>query len=122
MTMVTREIDVGGRTFAVETGRMARLADGAVLVRYGGSAVLATVVASPKPDYAKGYFPRFVEYREKASAAGKSPGGFFKREGRPGEGEVLAARQIGRPIRPLFPDGYMNEVQVVVSVVSFDQE
>jgi polyribonucleotide nucleotidyltransferase len=120
--MVTREIEVGGRTLALETGRMARLADGAVLVRYGGSAVLATVVASPKPDYAKGYFPLFVEYREKSYAAGKIPGGFFKREGRPGEGEILAARQIDRPIRPLFPDGYMHEVQVIVSVVSFDQE
>ncbi|MBA2564248.1 MAG: polyribonucleotide nucleotidyltransferase, partial [Gemmatimonadetes bacterium] len=101
---------------------MARLADGAVLVQYGGTAVLATVVASKEANYDRGYFPLFVEYREKSYAAGKIPGGFFKREGRPGEKEILSARQVDRPIRPLFPEGYMHEVQVICSVVSFDQE
>jgi polyribonucleotide nucleotidyltransferase len=117
-----KEIEVGGRQLSVEIGRMARLADGAALVQYGGTTVLATVVASKEPNYERGYFPLFVEYREKSYAAGKIPGGFFKREGRPGEKEVLSARQVDRPIRPLFPDGYMHEVQVIVSVVSFDQE
>ncbi len=121
-TVLRRDIEVGGRTLTIEIGRMARLADGAVLVQYGGSAILATVVASKEANYERGYFPLFVEYREKSYAAGKIPGGFFKREGRPSEGEILAARQVDRPIRPLFPEGYMHEVQVVVGVVSYDQE
>ena len=119
---LTREIEVGGRPLSIEIGRMARLADGSALVQYGGTAILATVVASKEPNYERGYFPLFVEYREKSYAAGKIPGGFFKREGRPSEGEILAARQVDRPIRPLFPDGYMNEVQIIVTVISFDQE
>jgi polyribonucleotide nucleotidyltransferase len=120
--VLRREIEIGGRTLTIEIGRMARLADGSVLVQYGGTAVLATVVASKEANYDRGYFPLFVEYREKSYAAGKIPGGFFKREGRPSEGEILAARQVDRPIRPLFPEGYMHEVQVVVTVMSYDQE
>ncbi|HEY7460505.1 MAG TPA: polyribonucleotide nucleotidyltransferase [Gemmatimonadota bacterium] len=121
-SVLRRDLEVGGRTLSIEIGRMARLADGAVLVQYGGTAILATVVASKEANYERGYFPLFVEYREKSYAAGKIPGGFFKREGRPSEGEILAARQVDRPIRPLFPEGYMHEVQVVVSVISYDQE
>jgi polyribonucleotide nucleotidyltransferase len=121
-SVLRREIEIGGRTLTVEIGRMARLADGSALVQYGGTAILATVVASKEANYDRGYFPLFVEYREKSYAAGKIPGGFFKREGRPSEGEILAARQVDRPIRPLFPDGYMHEVQVVVTVMSYDQE
>ncbi len=121
-SVLRRDIEIGGRTLTIEIGRMARLADGAALVQYGGTAVLATVVASKEANYDRGYFPLFVEYREKSYAAGKIPGGFFKREGRPSEGEILAARQVDRPIRPLFPEGYMHEVQVVVTVVSYDQE
>ncbi|MFN2431663.1 MAG: polyribonucleotide nucleotidyltransferase [Gemmatimonadota bacterium] len=117
-----KELEVGGRPLSIEIGRMARLADGAALVQYGGTTILATVVASKEANYDRGYFPLFVEYREKSYAAGKIPGGFFKREGRPGEGEILGARQVDRPIRPLFPEGYMHEVQVMVTVVSFDQE
>jgi polyribonucleotide nucleotidyltransferase len=121
-TVLRREIEIGGRTLTIENGRMARLADGSALVQYGGTTILATAVASKEANFDRGYFPLFVEYREKSYAAGKIPGGFFKREGRPSEGEVLAARQIDRPVRPLFPDGYMHEVQIIVTVISYDQE
>ena len=100
---------------------MARQADGAVLVQFGQTAVLATAVAETKPTRLP-FFPLTVEYREKGYAAGKIPGGFFKREGRPGEKEILSARQIDRAVRPLFPDGFMHETQVVLSILSADQE
>ena len=100
---------------------MARQADGAVLVQFGETVILATVVADNKPTKLP-FFPLTVEYREKSYAAGKIPGGFFKREGRPGEKETLSARQIDRSIRPLFPEGFMNEVQVVIYILSADQE
>jgi len=120
----TVDTEIAGRTFSIESGRVARQADGAVLVRYGDTMVLATVVASKKP--AEGdqedFLPLTVEYREKFYAAGKIPGNFFKREGRPGESEILSARLIDRPLRPLFPKGYRNEIQIVVSVLSSDQE
>jgi polyribonucleotide nucleotidyltransferase len=115
------ERDFAGRTLKLETGRMARQADGAVLVQFGETAVLATVVAADKPTRLP-FFPLTVEYREKSYAAGKIPGGFFKREGRPSEKEILSARQIDRSIRPLFPEGFMHEVQVVIYVLSADQE
>jgi polyribonucleotide nucleotidyltransferase len=105
----------------MESGRMARQADGAVLVQFGQTAILATVVADTKQTKLP-FFPLTVEYREKSYAAGKIPGGFFKREGRPGEKEILSARQIDRSIRPLFPEGFMNEVQVVIYILSADQE
>ncbi|MCI0434641.1 MAG: polyribonucleotide nucleotidyltransferase [Gemmatimonadetes bacterium] len=110
-----------GRQLVLETGRMARQAHGACLVQYGDTVALCTAVAQSKPT-TLGYFPLMVEYRERTYAAGKIPGGFFKREGRPGEQEVLAARLVDRPIRPLFPDGFMNETQVIVHVLSADQE
>jgi len=117
---ISREI--GGRTLSIETGRMARQADGAVVVRYGDTVVLVTAVVAPPRKEAIDFFPLSVDYREKHSAAGKFPGGFIKREGRPSTKEILTARLIDRPIRPLFPDGYFEEVQVIASVLSADRE
>jgi polyribonucleotide nucleotidyltransferase len=118
---VSREI--GGRTLTLETGRIAKQADGAVMVSYGETVVLvAAVVAAPRPTGEVDFFPLSVDYREKQSAAGKFPGGFIKREGRPSTKEILTARNIDRPIRPLFPDGYFNEVQIAASVMSADRE
>ncbi|MDD5671744.1 MAG: polyribonucleotide nucleotidyltransferase [Candidatus Omnitrophica bacterium] len=117
---VTRQI--GNRTLTLETGRVARQSHGAVLVKYGETVILATVVAKPEVDEGKGYFPLMVDYRERTYAAGKIPGGYFKREGRPSEKEILTSRLIDRPIRPLFPEDYLNEVQVMVTVLSVDGE
>jgi len=113
---------VGHADLVFETGRMARQAHGAVTVQYGGTMVLATVVAAPEQREGIGFFPLTVDYREKTYAAGKIPGNFFRREGRPSEKEVLTCRLIDRPIRPLFPDGYRNEVQVMITVLSADDE
>lgn len=112
----------GRNELILETGRVARQADGAVLVQYGGTVVLATVVAEKEPEKDADYLPLMVDYREKTYAAGKIPGGFFKREGKPSEREVLASRLIDRPIRPLFPDDFFNEIQVMVTVLSADGE
>jgi polyribonucleotide nucleotidyltransferase len=121
MSTITRKsIQVGGEELVIETGKMARLANGSVTVRYGETIVLCTATASPKADYSKGWFPLFVEYREQMYSAGKIPGGFFRREGRPGEKEILSARLIDRPCRPMFPDGYMHETQLVCNVLSYD--
>ncbi|MEA1996329.1 MAG: polyribonucleotide nucleotidyltransferase [Gemmatimonadota bacterium] len=116
------EKDIGGRTLSIETGRMAKQAHGSTVVRYGDTIVLATVVESKKPREDVDFLPMFVDYRERTYAGGKIPGGFFKREGRPGDREILSARQIDRPIRPLFPDGYSHDVVVMVTVLSSDQE
>jgi polyribonucleotide nucleotidyltransferase len=110
-----------GRRLVVETGRMARQAHGAVLVQYGETSVLVTAVTQEQPTHLP-FFPLTVEYRERSYAAGKIPGGFFKREGRPGEQEILSARLVDRPIRPMFPDGFMHEVQIMAHVLSADQE
>ncbi len=118
----TKKIEIGGRTLLIETGHMARQADGAAMVTYGETMVLASVVAAHEPREGIDFFPLQVEYREKTSAAGKIPGGFFKREGRPAEIEVLSSRIIDRTIRPMFPDGFRCETQVVVSVYSADQQ
>lgn len=117
-----KEIEIGGRTFSLETGKLAKQADGAVLVQYGDTMVLATVVAAREPKDDIDYFPLQVEYREKTSAAGKIPGGFFKREGRPTEKEILSSRIIDRPIRPMFPKNFRCETQVILTVFSSDQE
>ncbi len=117
---VSREI--GGRTLTLETGRVAKQAHGAVMVRYGETVVLVTAVTAPPRFEDIDFFPLSVEYREKQSAAGKFPGGFIKREGRPSTKETLTARMIDRPIRPLFPEGYFQEVQVFASVLSADRE
>ena len=115
------ERQFAGRTLVLEIGRMAKQAHGACLVRFGDTMVLCTATAQNKPTHLP-FFPLTVEYREKTYAGGKIPGGFFKREGRPGEKEILAARSIDRPIRPLFPNGYMNETQVICYILSADQE
>jgi polyribonucleotide nucleotidyltransferase len=116
------EIEWGGRRLSLETGRMARQADAAVLAQYGETSVLATVVAEKKARPGIDFFPLTVNYQEKTYAAGKIPGGFFKREGRPTEKETLTSRLIDRPIRPLFLQGFKNETQVVVTVLSHDME
>jgi polyribonucleotide nucleotidyltransferase len=116
------EVEWGGRTLTLETGRMARQATGAVLAHYGETSVLATVVADREADPAKDFFPLTVNYQEKAYAAGKIPGGYFKREGRPSERETLVSRLIDRPIRPLFAPGFKNETQVIITVLSHDME
>ncbi|HEU4463737.1 MAG TPA: polyribonucleotide nucleotidyltransferase [Gemmatimonadota bacterium] len=120
METTRKSIRVGGQDMVIETGKMARLANGAVTVRYGETIVLCTATASPKADHSKGWFPLFVEYREQMYSAGKIPGGFFRREGRPGEKEVLSARLIDRPCRPMFPEGFMHETQLVCNVLSYD--
>src|ERR1700758_732686 len=116
------ELDWGGRKLVLETGKVARQADGAVLATYGDTVVLATVVAAKTPKPGIDFMPLTVNYQEKAFAAGRIPGGFFKREGRPSEKEVLVSRLIDRPIRPLFADGWRCDTQVIVTVLSHDLE
>ena len=116
------ELDWAGRKLVLETGRVARQADGAVWASYGETTVLATVVSARKPKVGVDFFPLTVNYQEKAFAAGRIPGGYFKREGRPSERETLISRLIDRPIRPLFPEGYRHDTQVVVTVLSHDLE
>ncbi|MCA0400974.1 MAG: polyribonucleotide nucleotidyltransferase [Proteobacteria bacterium] len=117
-----KSINWGGRTLTLETGRIARQADGAVLATYGETTVLATVVSAKEPKAGVDFFPLTVNYQEKAFAAGRIPGGYFKREGRPSERETLVSRLIDRPIRPLFIEGYRNDTQVIVTVLSHDLE
>jgi polyribonucleotide nucleotidyltransferase len=117
-----KELTWGGRTLTIETGRMARQADGAVLVTYGDTAVLCTAVAAREPRVGIDFFPLTVHYVERTFAAGKIPGGFFKREGRPSEKETLTSRLIDRPIRPLFASGFRNETQVICTTLSHDLE
>src|SRR5580658_1327998 len=112
----------GGKRLVFETGRMAKQASGAALVSTGETVVLATAVASPDPREGIDFFPLTVDYREYTYAGGRIPGGFIKREGRPSEKEILTCRQIDRPIRPLFPDGFRNETQVIALVFSADKE
>ncbi|MBG0808940.1 polyribonucleotide nucleotidyltransferase [Methylosinus sp. H3A] len=116
------ELDWAGRTLVLETGKIARQADGAVFASWGETTVLATVVSAKAPKPGQDFFPLTVNYQEKAFAAGRIPGGYFKREGRPSERETLISRLIDRPIRPLFPDGYRNDTQVIVTVLSHDLE
>ncbi len=117
-----KELDWGGRKLVLETGKIARQADGAVMISYGETIVLCTAVGVKTAKPGQDFFPLTVNYQEKAFAAGKIPGGFFKREGRPSEAEVLKSRLIDRPIRPLFPEGFRNEVQIVATVLSYDNE
>ncbi|MBL8576781.1 MAG: polyribonucleotide nucleotidyltransferase [Mesorhizobium sp.] len=116
------EIEWGGRPLILETGKIARQADGAVLATYGETVVLATVVSAKEPKPGFDFFPLTVNYQEKTFAAGKIPGGYFKREGRPSEKETLVSRLIDRPIRPLFAEGYKNDTQIVVTVLQHDLE
>ena len=118
----TVEIEWAGRPLRLETGRIARQADGAILVQYGGTTVLATAVAAKEARVGIDFFPLTVNYQEKTFAAGKIPGGYFKREGRPTEKDTLTSRLIDRPIRPLFASGFKNETQVIATVLSHDME
>lgn len=120
--METFSMEVGGRTLTIEQGKMAKQANGAVLVRYGDTVVLVTVTASKEPREGVDFFPLTVDYEEKMYAAGKIPGGFIKREGRPSNDATLCARLIDRPIRPLFPKGYRNDVQIVATVLSVEPD
>jgi polyribonucleotide nucleotidyltransferase len=120
--MHTVEIDLHGKKISIETGKMAKQANGAVVVRCGDSVVLVSACGNPKPKPGQSFFPLTVDYREYTYAAGRYPGGFIKREGRPQEKEILTCRMIDRPIRPLFPEGYMCETQIIAMVVSADAE
>lgn len=122
MNPIIQEFEYGGQTVTLETGRIARQASGAVLVTIGETSVLATAVAAREAKPGQGFFPLTVNYQEKTYAAGKIPGGFFKREGRPSEKETLTSRLIDRPIRPLFPKGFKNEVQVILTVMSSEKD
>jgi len=115
------QTQVGGRTLTIETGKMAKQAGGSALVRYGDTAVLVAATASAEPREGIDFFPLTVDYEERLYSVGKIPGGFIKREGRPSETAVLSGRLIDRPIRPLFADGFRNDVQVVATVLSVDQ-
>src|SRR4029079_5652572 len=114
---IKKSIAYGSHTLTLETGEIARQANGAVLVSLGDTVVLVTAVAAKKPKPGQDFFPLTVDYQEKTYAAGKIPGGFFKREGRPSEKETLTSRLIDRPLRPLFPDGLYNDVQIVATVM-----
>ena len=120
MTIVKKSFEFGGQTVTLETGRIARQASGAVLVTMGKTQLLATVVAAKGVKPGQDFFPLSVHYQEKTYAAGRIPGGYFKREGRPTEHETLISRLCDRPIRPLFPKGFMNEVQVILTVMSLE--
>src|SRR3954451_19487823 len=115
-----KELDWGGRKLVLETGKIARQADGAVMVSYGETIVLCTAVGVKGAKPGQDFFPLTVNYQEKAFAVGRIPGGYFKREGRPSERETLISRLIDRPIRPLFVEGYKNDTQVIVTVLSHD--
>src|ERR1044072_107079 len=118
----TVEVDLGGRKITLETGKMAKQANGSVVVRSGDSVVLVTACMAEQPKPGAGFFPLTVDYREYTYAAGKIPGGFIKREGRPSEKEILTSRLIDRPILPLFPEGLLNETQIMAVVLSADPE
>src|SRR2546422_5222563 len=113
---------IGATPISIETGKMARLADGAVVVTCGDTMVLASAVSATTIKEGQDYFPLTVDYREKAAAVGKFPGGYFKREGRPAEKETLTSRMIDRPLRPLFPKGYFYDTQIIAVLMSADGE
>ena len=117
-----KEIEVAGKKISLETGKVARQADGAIIATCGETVILATVVGAKKVNPDMDYFPLSVNYQEKYYAAGKIPGGYFKREARPTEKETLTSRLIDRPIRPLFPDEFKNDVQIMSTVISSDEE
>ena len=120
--MTTREISISNKSLSIETGKLAKQADGAVIVRYGDSVVLVTACRAASPREGIDFLPLTVDYREYTYASGRIPGGFFKREGKPAEKEVLTCRVIDRPIRPLFPAGWRYETQIIALVLSADTE
>ena len=119
---IKKVVQFGDHTVTLETGEIARQAGGAVMVSMGDTAVFVTCVARKNAEPGRDFFPLTVNYQERTYAAGKIPGGFFKREGRPSEKETLTSRLIDRPLRPLFPKGFVNEVQVIATVMSLDSE
>ena len=121
MNPIRKEFQFGDNLVTLETGEVARQADGAVMIDVDGTSLLVTVVGKKEANGGD-FFPLTVNYQEKAYAAGKIPGGFFKREGRPSEKETLTSRLIDRPIRPLFPEGYTNEVQIIATVISLNPD
>src|SRR6187399_1480652 len=120
MNIHTITAEVGSNPITIETGKLAKLADGAVTVRSGDTIILVTAVSATKVKSGQTWFPLSVEYKEKATAAGVFPGGYFKREGRPTEKEILTCRMTDRPLRPLFPKGYLYETQIVAILLSAD--
>ena len=122
MTAVKKEFKFGDHVVTLETGEIARQATGAVMISMGETVVLVTAVAEKSAAPGRDFFPLTVNYQEKTYAVGRIPGGFLKREGRPSENETLPSRLIDRPIRPLFPDGFTNEVQIIATVMSMDPE
>src|SRR5512139_1803131 len=118
--MHKRELTLGQQTLSIETGKLAKQADGSAIVRYGDSVVLVTACAAANPREGIDFLPLTVDYREYAYASGRIPGGFFKREGKPAEKEVLTSRLIDRPLRPLFPSGWRRETQIIALVLSAD--
>src|SRR5688572_27740003 len=119
---ITKSFDIGdGRTVTIETGRLAKQADGAVVVKMGNTMLLATIVSAPEAKADVDFLPLTVEYREKYSAMGKFPGGFFKRETRPSEHEILISRLVDRAVRPLFPDDYHADTQLIISLISAEK-
>src|SRR6187397_2191854 len=120
--MTTREIRIGQQTLTFETGKLAKQAHGSVIVRFGDSVVLVTACHAANPREGIDFLPLTCDYKENTYASGRIPGGFFKREGKPPEKEVLTSRLIDRPIRPLFPDGWRNETQVIALVISADTD
>ena len=121
MAAIKKTFQFGEHAVSLETGEIARQADGAVMVDMADTVVLVTVVASKRADPGRDFFPLTIDYQEKAFAAGRIPGGFFRREGRPSETEILTARLCDRPVRPLFPKGFTNEVQVIATVLSVER-
>src|SRR5438445_11641040 len=122
VAIVTKNVEVAGKRLSIETGRVAEQANGAVILRHGHSVVLSTAGMSKEPREGIDFFPLTCDYEEKLYAAGKTPGAFMRREGRPSEAAILASRLTDRPLRPLFPDGFRLDIQVVSTVLSVDQE
>ena len=122
MSENTINLEIGGRSLSIEIGRMGRQADGSVLIRYGDTIMFISATSKKDIKEPRPFLPLIVDYRENTYAAGKFPGGFFKREGKPSEREVLVSRMIDRPIRPLFPEGYFNDTQIVALLLSADMQ
>src|SRR6202012_4513033 len=122
MNIHTVEVDLGGKKLTIETGKVAKQANGSVVVRFGDSVVLVSACMAAKPKPNQSFFPLTCDYREYTYSAGKIPGGYIKREGRMSEKETLTSRMIDRPMRPLFPEGYLNETQIIAMVLSADPE
>ena len=120
--MINEKIEIGGRELSIESGKIAKQASGSCIVRYGETVIFVAVTASKGIEEDRGFFPMSVDYREKFYASGRIPGGFFKREARPSEREILASRLTDRPLRPLFPEGFNNETRVDITVLSYDEK